>query len=420
MDTKRAVAVAQLASVAIALAALACGSSGASSLLGTERNRTAGGGTELDGGGIAYGGVILPSKDGSCPNGMLACNGVCSDTSTDVDNCGACGVVCGGTCALSRCTVTLASGGVVGGGPGSIAVSGGNVYYFGANSLMSVPVGGGTPATVAAVTGNAIAVSDTTIYWATNTSILSKATAGGTLTTLAPVGGGSIAAGPSGVYWTTDSNVMSVPLTGLGDGGLPTTLAVGQNDPFGITLGPSEVYWTTGGTLASGGGFAANSGSVEGVAVIEEADGGAPDGGDDAGATHHAKATTVAAAQNYPHGIATDGANVYWAASGSSAASYADGTIMSAPLNAVADAGAPAALATAQPFPYDVAVDATTLYWTCNDNGGTSGGVMSLPLGGGAAVPLAKGQNAPGAIAVDATSVYWMSGTGALMKLTPK
>jgi len=420
MDARKALAAAQLTSIAVALAAFACGSDGSSSLLGTSRDRTSGGGTELDGGGVAYGGVILPNQDGACPTGMMACNGVCSDTQTDVDNCSACGVTCGGTCALGRCAVTLATDGVATSGPGGIAVSGTNVYYFSTSGLMSVPIAGGASATVAPLTGNAIAVSGDTLYWTTNSAVVSVPMAGGTPTTIAPQGGESIAVSATSVYWTTDSNVMSAPLGGLGDGGAPATLAVGQNDPFGIALGATDVYWTNGGTLSTGGGFAPNTGTVGSAAVSDVADAGAEGGAAPDAGHEHDTTSTLAAAQNYPHGITVDSANVYWAASGSSANQFADGTIMSAPLGSVADGGTVTTLAETQPFPYGVAVDSQTLYWTCNDNGGSSGAIMSLPLGGSTSVPLAKGQTSPTAIAVDATSVYWMTGTGAVMKLTPK
>jgi hypothetical protein len=57
----------------------------------------------------------------------------------------------------------------------------------------------------------------------------------------------------------------------------------------------------------------------------------------------------------------------------------------------------------------NIAVDATSLYWTeCSDNGQTSI-VMKASKGGGAQVTLASGPSSrcPGGIAVDATSAYW-------------
>ena len=417
MDARRALAVSQLAVIAITFAAIACGSDGSTQLLGTDRAGASGAGAP----GGTVGGAILPGADGSCPTDLAACSGVCVDTATDVGNCGACGSACSGTCALGRCVVTLATGGIATSDPGGIAVSGTKVYYFGTAGLMSVPVSGGAPAMVAPGSGNAIALSSTDLFWVTSTSVMSVPIAGGTPTTLATIGGGALAVNATGVYWTTDDAILSAPLAGLGDGGAPSTLAVGQNDPSGIALGTGAVYWTTGGTLSSSGGFAPNTGAVTSAAWSEPEDGGALDGGAVAdGGGEVATLAAVASSQNYPVGIAVSAGGVYWAAAGSSGAHFNDGTIMSAPLCGVADGGAAVTLATAQRFPYAIAVDATTLYWTCNDNGGSGGAVMSVPLGGGAPVPLATGQSSPTALAVDATSVYWMTGSGALMKLTPK
>jgi len=89
--------------------------------------------------------------------------------------------------------------------------------------------------------------------------------------------------------------------------------------------------------------------------------------------------------------------------------------------------GAPTTLASGHPG--DIAVDATSVYWTDFDtssgSGGSNGTVMKVPVGGGPPTILASGQNWLDGIAVDATSVYWTTdnsnGDGMLlMKLTPK
>jgi hypothetical protein len=69
---------------------------------------------------------------------------------------------------------------------------------------------------------------------------------------------------------------------------------------------------------------------------------------------------------------------------------------------------------------YDIAVDATTLYWT---NEVQSGTVVSIPLAGGTPVTLVSGRSFPMAVAEDATSLYWTeqgANIAQVMKLTPK
>jgi hypothetical protein len=75
-----------------------------------------------------------------------------------------------------------------------------------------------------------------------------------------------------------------------------------------------------------------------------------------------------------------------------------------------------------------IAVDSDHVYWT-RDDGATSAVLRAPVVAGGPVVTLASGQDVALDIAVDATSVYWtnqgscMPGAtpcGSLMKLTPK
>ena len=60
-----------------------------------------------------------------------------------------------------------------------------------------------------------------------------------------------------------------------------------------------------------------------------------------------------------------------------------------------------------------VATDETHVYWS-----NFAGAICKMPLGGGSAVTLATGQTATWQIAVDATSVYW--GEGSAIRRVPK
>jgi len=345
------------------------------------------------------------------------CSGQCVDTQTDNNNCGGCGLACSVPCSAGGCLVALASGQVW---PDALATDDTSVYWVdnddvGGGVAMKVPVGGGTPITLAANVANpgVIVVDAVSAYWtgggwfATDPDTVVKVPlGGGALTTLVSVPSGVngprvIAVDPTSLYWssgwTGGAAMTKTPL----DGGTPTRLASGQNGVGSIAVDTASVYWTTS------------------TAIMK-----VPVGG--------GSLVTLVSGENGPGSIAVDATSVYW--------TNGDGSVMKAPLGG----GTLVTLASGQNGPGSIVVDAANVYWanmsdvSLGEDGGVGvDTVVKVPLDGGTPTTLASGLAlvgyGAGAIAVGATSVYWAvyaaacpadggSGVceGTVMKLTPK
>lgn len=272
--------------------------------------------------------------------------------------------------------VTLASGNWF---VGDMKIDSTTLYFndrTGSGTLLSIPLGGGTPSTVAAMNGMTglntyyLALDSTDVYWQTKTAILRAPKAGGTASTIATPGYlQDVVSDGISAYWADKSaSILKAPV----GGGAVTTFVTGQAGPEGLAIDATTLYWVN---------WDAS------VAKIPLAGG---------SITTLATAACPAIVNNYPY-IAVTATTVYFT---NGACSTPPPALLSVPIAG----GTATTIATG--YPYGVAADATGVYWT-DSNAGT---VMAQPaVDGGSPVTLASGFNGPLAIAVGPTQVYFMN-----------
>jgi hypothetical protein len=192
--------------------------------------------------------------------------------------------------------------------PSALAASGGSLFFttqsftsMNGGAVQSVPVGGGTPKTIAnsQMMGqtSSIAVGAGNVYWTTYADVMVAPAGGGAATQFATQQYSSaVAADSKYVYWTS-SLQGGLVLQQSAKGGNVVTLASNQYYPNAIVVDATDVYWTTG----QGG-----AGTVMKVAI----GGGTP--------------ITLASSQPYPSGMALNSTTLFWV-------DFGDGTIRAVP-----------------------------------------------------------------------------------------
>ena len=314
-----------------------------------------------------------PMVDSGCPGAETMCGGTCVDTSTSLQNCGACGSVCSGTCVSGRCELTLWTGA---GTLQGIAIDA-TYAYFTVNDgpLMRVPKGGGTVTTLVSTGAEEVAVDTGSIYWgsaAGSASSIVKANLDGSnpVTLAAANAPGTIVLDDLHVYWNDFlgggvSAITSVPKAG----GTPATIASGDAY-FGLALEGSNLYW------------ADLAGPNPWVSTIL----GSPIGGG-------TMATLGSATNEAAVWVVADLSRVYW--------DTQEGDVLSVPLGG----GPMTSLVSGGVFGDGMFVDGTNLYYAGN-------GIRRLPVTGGTPEVLAGNQTQTFEVAVDATTVYWTGSEG--------
>ncbi|AUX30331.1 hypothetical protein SOCE836_024340 [Sorangium cellulosum] len=272
------------------------------------------------------------------------------------------------------------------------------------------------PVVLAAAAGAplAIAVDATHVYWTHRDTdeIMSAPIDGGEAVTIAescPSFGIEVSA--TDATWTCAElgTVYRAPL----EGGEPVPLATGLNLPMGLALDATSIYVGDDSAVKRvpiGGGEAVQLAVGSGSRRLEIDD------------THvywtNADASTirkvpigggedVILATGYfeSHEVALDATTVYWTTPG-------EGPGVGSVNKVPKAGGTPVALATGQASPFSIAVDGTHVYWV----NVADGEIKRVPVDGGEAVVVISGVS-PNDLAVDGTSIYWTEESGFVMKL---
>jgi hypothetical protein len=321
--------------------------------------------------------------DGNCGGGKTDCNGSCTDTTSDGQNCGACGHSCqGGTCLGSRCQpVTLASLDAV-----DIVVVGTTAYWVDGVSpngnVWSCDVNACTPSALKSMQAQPLRIAFDgahTIFWtdhgsgsAVDGAVWSYDLNTKMATEIAPSRASpeGITADASYVYWAEDFTSSNQIVQYERSTQTVTNIPLAGTSPYSAALGAGELYFTETGTGAIG--------------QCAEGSCGSP--------------TAFQSVQTTPLAVWVDSTWVYWTDYGNAGAVW----------RAAIATGSPSQLPGMQANPERVVSDGSDVYWT--DNGTTScdGALVGCAQPAcSAATTLQSNLQRPVGLALDAHAIYY-------------
>lgn len=227
------------------------------------------------------------------------------------------------------------------------------------------------------------------VYWSSSEGreLMKVPVTGGAPVTLvsAPDRITAIAVDRASVYYFADGKIMKVAIGGRA----PTTLTTDTGSITALAVDATSVFWMSW------------DGHVSRLMKVSTGGG---------------KATTLATGSGIPDALAVNDRAIYWTSWRSdasvSSSTTGDGAVLSVPLAG----GTPVELASKQPGPHFMAIDATHVYWN-NIGPREAPGLMKAPLSGGSVTTLATGVHTSG-VAVDGSRAYWSDyQTGSIMAI---